>query len=62
MSDIADLMVRDPLKLTEQDIDRLITHYRSLRHTFNSAPAAPLAKLTAKEKVTAGLNLGDLML
>jgi hypothetical protein len=60
MSDIALLMVRDPLKLTAQDIDQLIAHYRSLRHTFNSAPAAPAPKLTAKEKATAGLNLGDI--
>lgn len=60
MSDIADLMVRDPLKLSEQDIDKMMAHYRNLRHTFNSAPAAPTAKLTAKEKLTAGLKLGDL--
>jgi cytochrome c553 len=54
------LMVRDPLKLNEQDIDQLIAHYRSLRHTYNSAPAAAPVKLTAKEKATEGLNLGGL--
>lgn len=36
MSDISELFSRDPLDLTDEDIDRIIAHYRESRHLFNT--------------------------
>jgi len=68
---IAILFARDPLKHTDQDIDRIIEKMRADRHTFNNSPkpaaGAAAPKLTAKEKAAVDgvgsklkLDLGDL--
>lgn len=60
VTDISILFARDPLKHTEQDIDRIIAKMREARHTFNTAarkPAASGPKLTAKETDAAKLSL-----
>lgn len=36
MSDLQEFFSRDPLSLTDQDIDKLITEFRARRHLFNS--------------------------
>ena len=62
MSDIAILFAKDPLKLTNDDLDKAIAAMREARHKFGAgdktAGAAP--KLTEKEKVAQKLDLGDL--
>lgn len=50
---IAELMARDPLKLTEQNIDAIITDLRSKRHKFlagNIKAGTPVKKKTAAQK------------
>jgi hypothetical protein len=66
-TDISILFARDPLKHTDQDIDRIIAKMREARHTFNSTPARAASsgpKLTAKEqdasKLSLKLDLGGL--
>lgn len=56
MSDIADLFARDPLELSEQDLDRIIARFREARHTFSSpAPAKGKAPAKPKDAEVAGL-------
>lgn len=63
MSDMTDLFMRDPLDLTNEDIDAMIEKYREARKTFKAAPSAVKAKkepkLTAaqQEVQTLGLKL-----
>jgi hypothetical protein len=58
MSDIATLFARDPLKMTDADIDKIIETMREKRHLFNSAPQPKGNKLTKKEEeVSSGLKL-----
>lgn len=62
-TDIALLFARDPLKMTNEDIDALIAAMREKRHLFTSAPAAKGSKLTKKEsevadKLSLKLDLG----
>ena len=38
MSDIAELFARDPLDLTEQDLDKIIARFREVRQQFNNQP------------------------
>lgn len=61
------LMETDPLLLAKDDIAALITHYRSMRHTFKVTTAKTTnlagAKKLAKAQETAkqlGLNLDEL--
>lgn len=57
MSDITELFMRDPMKLTDDDISGIIQYYRDNRKLFN-APVA--AKPTAAKKVDprlAGLKI-----
>lgn len=58
-TDISILFARDPLKHTEQDIDRIIAKMREARHTFNSAPTrgAAAPKAAAKPSPLAGMKL-----
>lgn len=63
MSDITELFNRDPLSLTNEDIDKIIAHYRENRKSFNANPgavkgkkAAP-KKLTEKEQAVSKLNI-----
>ena len=56
--DVATLFARDPEKMSEADIEAIITVMREKRHIFNQAPIDKKApKLTAKEeKVSKELN------
>jgi len=62
-TDINELFSRDPLKLSDSDIDRIIMEFRKRRHIFNSNPAAAAAKpaagksLTAKEKAASSIKI-----
>lgn len=51
MSDIAILFARDPLKMSDADIDQLIAAMREKRHLFVAGPMKPTAsaKLTKAE-------------
>lgn len=51
MSDLTELFNRDPLELTDPDIDAIIEKLRSMRHAFN-AGAATAAKPKAPAKST----------
>lgn len=54
MSDINELFARDPLKLSDEDIDKIIEEYRKKRHQFKALPtgAAPKSLTAKQEKVT----------
>lgn len=61
-SDINELFSRDPMKLTDADIDKIIMEFRKRRNIFNSNPAAAAAKpmskkLTAKESAVSSLKI-----
>ena len=51
-TDIAELFRRDPLKLSDQDIDQIIEQFRSSRHQFNKGnmKAGSTKPLTEKQK------------
>lgn len=61
MSDMTDLFMRDPLDLTDEDITKIIEHYREARATFRAAPSAgkkAAPKQTSKQKkLTDSLNI-----
>lgn len=57
MSDIAALFARDPLKMSDEDIDRIISTMRERRHQFNTGAIKSAAKLTKKEEEVSGLKL-----
>lgn len=60
-TDVSVLFARDPLKHTDEDIDRIIAKMREARHTFNTVAKKPAAssgpKLTEKEKDATKLSL-----
>lgn len=61
-TDINELFSRDPMSLSDQDIDKIIAEYRKRRASFNANPAAAAAKpatraMTAKEKSVSGLKI-----
>lgn len=50
MSDISDLFALDPLKLTRENIEAIIAHYRQARANFNlGAKQAGSAKALGKK-------------
>lgn len=59
--DINELFARDPLKLTDDDIDSIILEFRKKRAMFKSNPGATrsggVKKLTAKEQATKNLDI-----
>lgn len=65
MSDINELFSRDPMKMTTEDIDKIIEEMRKKRHLFLAGPvkekkakAAPAPKtLTAKAASNLELDL-----
>lgn len=61
MSDMTELFMRDPLKLTDEDITKIISHYREARATFKAAPAAVKGrsskKTTEQARATSALNI-----
>lgn len=50
MSDITELFNRDPLSLTDQDVDAIIEAMREQRHTFNNVEKKPGTKSKLTEK------------
>lgn len=64
MSDIAELFDRDPLKLTDQDLDTIITSLRQQRANFNLGAKAAGSMKPAKPKtaktVAAQIDLASL--
>ena len=59
-TDINELFSRDPLELTNEDIDEIIAHMRERRVLFNSTPvtkAGAPKKLTAAQSKVQGLNV-----
>jgi hypothetical protein len=66
MSDIAELFARDPLSLSDPDIDVLIAHYRKARENFLLGDAKAGKSPARKEKAPpknldiSGINLDDL--
>lgn len=62
-NDVTELFQRDPMKLSDQDIDAIIEHMRSRRHLFKQSPTAKAAakpkKLTAAQERLASLKLDD---
>lgn len=60
MSDISDLMARDPLSLTNSDIEKIIAEYRSRRAQFAAGAIKPTkasTTATAKKSLADSLNL-----
>lgn len=63
MSDVNDLFSRNPMDLTDSDIDEIIEKMREQRKTFKQMPLGKSPKkLTEKEKNIASLNITDLKL
>ena len=59
-TDVNELFNRDPLSMTDEDIDKIIMEYRKRRQMFNAAPASAAAKtktLTDKEKAVSSLKI-----
>lgn len=57
MSDISELFARDPLKLTNEQVDEIIEEMRRKRHLFESA--TPAAKKPASPKQAAAASLAS---
>ena len=59
MSDMTELYNRDPLKLTDNDIDKIIADMRSKRQLYKAAPATVAAgkKLTDAQEKAAKLDI-----
>lgn len=62
MSDLSELFARDPLKLTNEDIESIIQHYRNARqqHLIGDAKAGKAPKPAKGEKQPLNLSLDDL--
>ena len=59
-TDINELFSRDPMKLTDDDITKIVAEFRKRRAMFNSNPAAATAapkKLTEKQKAISSLKI-----
>lgn len=61
-TDIALVFARDPLEHTDEDITKIIEHYREKRKLFKLGGEKPPAKLTKREAEvkSSGLSLKDL--
>ena len=65
---IAELMNRDPLQLTDQNLDQIIEYMRGQRHLFVNNPGAPAKPKAAKKPLTErqealkNIDFGDLKL
>lgn len=63
MSDVNELFSRDPLQLTNEDIDKIIEVMRSQRASFKKLPLGKTPKkLTANEQKLSALKITDLKL
>lgn len=66
MTDLSELFARDPLTLTNPDIDRIIEQMRAARHQFNAGnmKAGSTKAPTEKQKQVSDLadRIGELKL
>lgn len=65
MSEVSELMNRDPLSLTKDDLTEIVKYFRKQRHLFKNNLGTTAAKkpaLTEKQAAAAKLDLGDLSL
>lgn len=60
MTDITELFSRDPLSLTNENIDQIIEEMRAKRHLFQSAPATKPKAAPKKTKAQASALKLDL--
>lgn len=62
MSEISDLFARDPLGLTDQDLSKIIAHFRASRSAFMQAGtrAKPTAEPKEKKPKATAISLDDL--
>ena len=60
MTDVTELFSRDPLSLTNEDIDQIIEEMRAKRHLFQSAPATKPKAAPKKTKAQASALKLDL--
>lgn len=52
MSDLTTLFATDPLKLTKENLQEIVTEYRSRRHQFNSkVPGKPTKVAVSTKKI-----------
>jgi hypothetical protein len=58
MTDIAELFARDPLLLSQQDIETIVAEMRKSRHAFNAGnmKAGSTKPKTEKQKAVAALS------
>lgn len=58
-TDINELFNRQPTDYSDEDIDQIILHYRTTRHTYraNPAHAAAAKPKTAAQKRVSGLDI-----
>lgn len=58
MSDIAELFARDPLQLSQQDIETMVAEMRKSRHAFNAGnmKAGSTKPKTEKQKAVSELS------
>jgi hypothetical protein len=59
MNDIAELMARDPLQLTKENIDAIIAEMRKSRHQFNAGNMTAGSTKPKTEKQKQVLALAD---
>lgn len=62
MSDLATLFATDPLGLSDQDLNTIISKYREARKNFNlgEKSAGATKKVAAKQPKITDLDLGEL--
>lgn len=61
MSDISELMARDPMELNDKDVDEVIAYMRTKRAQFKSGATPTKVKVSAEAaKAAKGLDLGGL--
>lgn len=53
MTDITELFSRDPMELTDENIDQIIEEMRKKRHLFNAGGASTGRKPAAAKKTAA---------
>lgn len=59
LTDINELFSRDPMKLTDDDITKIVAEFRKRRNMFKANPASIEApkKLTDKERAASSLKI-----
>lgn len=62
MSDINELMARDPLSLSKDDIREIIEKFRSSRHLWANGITTKAPSKKAATKAPTGVDMGDIEL